>query len=172
MMIDLLCIVILFGAAIMGFRQGLLVQLFSLISWIVALWMAYQWSDDLAPFIKDWLFKGDGWLSFVSIDQLVASLIAFLLLFFVVRFLLRLIQPLLGVIGKLPIVLQLDQLGGLFFSIIKSFVLMIIMVNLLHLLPWEDGQQMIENSFVAQKILSITPHLTQELKERFIGSSF
>jgi membrane protein required for colicin V production len=171
MILDLLFVAMLFGAGILGFRQGLVVQLFSLLSWIVALWMAYEWTDDLAPLVKDWLFKEEGWFSFVSIDQLVASLIAFFILFFVVRFLLRLIQPLLGVIGKLPIILQLNQLGGLFFSIVKSLILMIIIVNILHLLPWESGQQTIENSYLAQQILAITPQLTQELKELFIGSS-
>jgi uncharacterized membrane protein required for colicin V production len=157
-----------------GYRQGLIIQLISLFSWIIAVWVAYTFTDEVAPVINQWItpddYQADDGLALLPMDKMISSGIAFLLLFFGTRLLLRVLSSFINVVGKLPIISMVNGIGGLLLAELKLVILLLIGVNLLHVLPWEVGREAVDGSVISQAILQITPDITKSIKELFLGT--
>ena len=113
MLIDIIFAVFLLLALMRGYRQGLIIGLFSLLSIIIGLAAAMKWLGDSVNVSKEWL-----------------PLISFILVFFVVLLLIRLgakaIESavevvLLGWINKLAGILLYAVIGLLVFSVLLFY---------------------------------------------------
>ncbi|WP_175482254.1 CvpA family protein [Thermoflavimicrobium dichotomicum] len=167
-MLDIFLVIYIFFSSIMSYKQGLFLQLYSLLSWFIALWFAYMFNDDLAPDIGSLILPERNGLSLLAVDKLLSSIVAFFLIFLGMKFLLRLFGPIVGQVFKLPVLRQTNQIGGLLIALIKNLIVLILFVHILHLFPWETGQRAVEASWISQGILKITPDLTEGLKSLFL----
>jgi hypothetical protein len=64
-----------------------------------------------------------------------------------------------------------NRSGGVLFAFVKIFVVMVVVVNVLHVLPWTPGQNAVNQSMLAKSFLKITPDLTKEVKDLLSGSN-
>lgn len=160
--LDIILLLMIALSMFVGYKRGLLRQAASLLGWLLAVFVAYQFSSSFAGVLEAQFPLSEaatgGFLNyFIPVREGIYTLIAFLLLFFGVKigfmFLSRLINPLL----KFPIVSTVNQIGGLAFGLIKILVVIFILVNLIHLMP--SFTDFVEGSFLGRSIIEISPEL-------------
>lgn len=120
MIIDIIVVIILILAAIKGFRQGLIVALFSVIAFIVGLAAAIKLSVVVAGYIGQAVNVSDKWLPIISFA------VVFLVVVILVRLGAKFIQKsvelaMLGWINRLGGILLYAALYVLIFSILLFY---------------------------------------------------
>jgi membrane protein required for colicin V production len=120
MIIDIIVVIILILAAIKGFRQGLIVALFSVIAFIVGLAAAIKLSVVVAGYIGKAVNVSDKWLPIISFA------VVFLIVVILVRLGAKFIQKsvelaMLGWINRLGGILLYAALYMLIFSILLFY---------------------------------------------------
>lgn len=171
---DFILSLLLVGSSIRGYQRGLVLQAASLFGLFIGIWAAYQFTDDLAPVLSEmWPIPesaSSGWLSLLPIEKLLYSGLAFFILLIGTKFLLSIAATLINQVAKLPVVSFFNQSGGLVLALVQTLLIFVILVNVLHVLPWQTGQDAVNESLFAQGILTITPDLTEGMKDLFKGS--
>ncbi|WP_164491644.1 CvpA family protein [Staphylospora marina] len=166
-MLDLILLFLLAGSVLHGLRTGLVQQAVSLVAWLAAAWGAWQFSDELTPVISGaWPLDDvgrSGWMSLLPVEQILHSTMAFIVLFFGIRFLFLLAAPILNLVADLPLISWVNRLGGAGLSLLKFVLVTVIAVHLLHVLPWEAGNEAVSGSLIADMVLDWTPDLKDGL---------
>lgn len=150
MFIDIIVFILLLMAAFKGFRKGLIVAVFSLLSFIVGLAAALKLSAVAADYIGSNLTISQRWL----------PVIAFIAVFLIVAFLVRLGAKFLEGAVRLALLGWVNRLGGiLFFVLIYLFVFSIVLfyANQLHLINPDTVQASATYSYLqplAPKIIA------------------
>ena len=126
--IDAIIILIVLGGLVLGYRKGLIGQLSSLISWVVAIVLCYKCGDLAKNIFLSIVPSAEQWpLSSITVKT-VSLAFAFLIVMVIIRLAMRLFKGALDSV-KLGFV---DKLGGsLLFMFKYAFVLSIIL-NLLY----------------------------------------
>lgn len=159
--IDLIIVLMLIGALIQGYRKGLVKEAFSLLGTIVALFLAWKFSSDMAEPLAGIVPLPDafseGLMGFLPIEQALYTLLAFILIFVIVRILLRFLAAVLTQLFKIPVLSQVNGVGGAAFGFLKAFLIILVVVNLVALLPWQSGQEAVAGSGLSQGLLELTP---------------
>jgi uncharacterized membrane protein required for colicin V production len=154
-----------------GYRRGLVMQVFSLAGLVLGFFVAYQFSDELAPSLKEVIPLPKSWtsgtLSLLPVEKVVYSAIAFLLLVILTRFLVRVIASIANRVVQLPVLKQVNRLGGLFLSFFRTFLFVWIIVEILSLLPSSIVGSWYQDSVMVHLIRTITPDLGKMLKDGF-----
>ena len=126
--IDAIIILIVLGGLVLGYRKGLIGQLSSLISWVVAIVLCYKCGDLVKDIFLSIVPSAAQWpLSSITVKT-VSLAFAFLIVMVIIRLAMRLFKGALDSV-KLGFV---DKMGGsLLFMFKYAFVLSIIL-NLLY----------------------------------------
>lgn len=169
---DFFLLVILFGAGILGYKQGIIVQIASLFATVVSLLLAFMFADDLAPILGEFFGSEDSysdyWISFLSVDKFFYSVIAFFLIFMVSKILLSFLTILFHRLAKFSFLKWLNRLGGVLLSLLQTFILYVFVVHLMQLLPLQSSHRLIDDSIIAQGLIQLTPGLMNILKDTFL----
>lgn len=168
-LLDLAFVLLLAGSIFRGVQRGLIMQATSLFGLLIGIWVAFQFSDDLAIVFSEWWSLPDstkeGWLALLPVEKALYSIVAFLVLLFGTKFAISIVSQLLNQIASLPVLSFVNKTGGALLAVISFVLFSVVIVNVLHVLPWEAGQQAIEDSSIAQGLLAITP----DLRETFMS---
>ncbi|WP_169713609.1 CvpA family protein [Paludifilum halophilum] len=162
---DGIIVFLIVGGLIQGYRKGLIKEAASLISVLLALFVAYRYSGDIAPILRENVPWPDSWgsegmIGLLPVEQALSTVLAFVLLFIVTKILVSTVASVLTGIASLPILAQINRIGGAAFGLVKVLLVVMIAVNLLQLLPWSDGRDIVKESSLSQGILQMTPDLT------------
>lgn len=172
-LLDLVIFLLLIGALIQGYRRGLVSQVTSLINYILAIWIAFEFTDEFAPVISQlWSLPDsarEGWMAFIPVETAIYSLVAFLVLLFGTRLILSLVATLINQVANLPILSLVNRSGGVLFGVVKVLLLTFILVNVLNVIPWSTGQEAVEGSILASAVTGWTPDLTEEFNQLIQG---
>lgn len=172
-LLDLVIFLLLIGALIQGYRRGLVSQVTSLINYILAIWIAFEFTDEFAQVISQlWSLPDsakEGWMAFVPVETAIYSLVAFFVLLFGTRLILSLAATLINQVANLPILSLVNRSGGVLFGVAKVLLLTFILVNVLNVIPWSTGQKAVEGSILASAVTGWTPDLTEEFNQLFQG---
>ncbi|SEM98852.1 CvpA family protein [Lihuaxuella thermophila] len=168
---DFILVLLLIGLCLRGYQRGLVLQAASLFGLLIGIWAAYQFTDELAPVLSETLplpeQVSSGWMALLPIDKLIYSGLAFLILLFGSKLILSIAATILNQFATLPVVSLFNRAGGVLVALLQTVLLFIVLVNVLHVLPWTQGQDAVNESMLSQAILQITPDFTRELKELF-----
>ncbi|MBA4601673.1 CvpA family protein [Thermoactinomyces mirandus] len=171
--LDLIILFLMAGALIQGYKWGLILQITSLVNYILAIWIAFEFTDEFAPVIsKLWSLPDSvsgGWMALVPVEKAIYSLIAFVVLLIGTRLLLSLAATLINQVANLPILSAVNRSGGVLFGLAKVLLLTFVLVNVLNVIPWSTGQKVVEGSFLASAVTGWTPDLAKELNQLFQG---
>jgi membrane protein required for colicin V production len=107
MIIDVLFLLALLGAVIQGFRNGLIIAVFSLVGWIAGLYAALKFSGTVADY-----FQGS-----VNLSPKWMSVLAFAAVFLIVMLLVRMGAMLIQKTVELALLGWANRLGGIFFYV-------------------------------------------------------
>ncbi|GGE17822.1 membrane protein [Marinithermofilum abyssi] len=169
-MLDLIIVVLVAGGVFRGYRRGFILEVAALAGVFLALFLAYQFRDEMAPVLQQVVplpkdVSGNALVSFFKVEEAIYSVMAFVVVFFGVKLLLSLGASLLTSVARLPVLNKINQIGGAGVALIKVVLVLMIFINLMHLLPMETSRQAVENSALSQGILSMTPDMKEILKE-------
>ena len=126
--VDAIIILIVLGGLVLGYRKGLLGQLSSLISWLVAIVLCYKCSDLVQSIFLSIVPSAAQWpLSSITVKT-VSLAFAFLIVMLVIRLVARLFKGTLNAVHLGFI----DKVGGSLLFMFKYAFLLSIALNLLY----------------------------------------
>lgn len=150
--LDIIIVFLLMFGGINGLRQGLLKALANLVGWVLALFMAAKYANDLAPL-----------MSALSQDAVVQKITAFAVIVLIIVMLTWLISALLNkVLTKLKL-RPLNRLAGGFFGSVKS--LFIVLIAMQGIEPWVHSANFWKHSKMVQSLMPYAPLATEVSKE-------
>ncbi|APR95903.1 colicin v production transmembrane protein [Pandoraea thiooxydans] len=116
--VDYLALVIVAGSMLLGMWRGFLREVFALIGWVVAFFVARA----LAPTVTRWL-PGD-----LPGREVTQGLLAFVLVFVAVVFLAGIVNSLLGKLVEISGLRPADRGLGTLFGVVRGVVILMILV--------------------------------------------
>jgi len=127
-LVDALIILIVSGGIVLGYRKGLIKQLSSAISWIIAIVLCYKCGDLAKDLFLSFVPSAAEWpLAGITVKT-VALAFMFLIVMVVIRLLMRLFKGTLDAV-KLGFI---DKLGGSLLFMFKYAFILSIVLNLLY----------------------------------------
>ncbi|MFC3883175.1 CvpA family protein [Bacillus songklensis] len=169
--------IILIGLLILGFlagiKRGFILQLIHLISFAVAFIVAYSLNDQLAPRLKLIIPFPEANMQGIATILLEAThaeeafyrMIAFAILFFATKFLLRIVGSMLNSLAQLPILKQINKWGGGILGFMEVYLVVFVLLYIGAILPINEIQQPIQQSFMAMTIVNDTPFLSSVIQD-------
>jgi uncharacterized membrane protein required for colicin V production len=172
-MLDLAILIILCFGFLIGLKRGFILQLIHLTGFIIASIIAYLYYNQLAPKLTLWVpypnISTDLTLPFVfdnvNLEDAYYRAIAFVVIFFAVKIFLQIIGSMLDFVAQIPVLKQLNILGGGLLGFIEVYLIMFILLFIAALLPIESIQGSITNSILAQFMIKNTPILSQFIQD-------
>lgn len=132
-----------------GYKNGLLMQIVSLVGSVVALFAAWLFAPVFSSLFE--FVKADG-AGTLTIEQTVKSqanvLICFIILFILVKLLVQLLTPLVRLISKVPFVKQVNSVVGAAFSLVFFAIKLLLLTYFLTMPIVKNGQDIIDNTFI------------------------
>ncbi len=167
-LLDGLIVLLLIGGLFSGYRKGLIKETVSLLGVLAAVFVAWQFSPDLGPVLMEIIplpeTVSDSGLPLFLLAKPIYTALAFVLLFLVTRLLLSIVAKILTAVADLPVLAQINGLGGALLGFLKALLLIFVLVNLLHILPWDTGQEAVTGSSISQGILQLTPDFGESVR--------
>jgi len=168
-MLDLIILAVLLAGIITGAKRGFIVQMMHIVSFIVALIVAYIYYKPLAQKFVFWIpYPGvtdSGSLGVVidslDLDSTFYRVIAFAVIFFAVKISLQIIASIFDFIAYLPVLNTLNRWLGALFGMIENYLIMFILLYILALLPVDFIQGLISKSLISGLILEHSPIITK-----------
>jgi membrane protein required for colicin V production len=163
MLIDIVCAVLLLWALFKGWRNGLVVGVFSFLALVIGLAAALKLSAWAADYLGEHTNIGERWLPFL----------AFTLVFIVVVLLIRLGAKLIETAMQVAMLGWFNRLGGiLFYSLIHLFVFSIILfyADQLHIIKEESQQASVTYPFlkpIGPKVINALGYIIPAFKNMF-----
>lgn len=172
-MLDLVILAVLTIGLLVGLRRGFILQTIHLTGFILAFIVAYVYYDELAPNLYLWIpFPSIGdtsslnmFFDTVGLDTAYYNAIAFAIIFFVTKIVWQMIGSMLDFLAHLPILKQLNQWGGGILGFMEVYLVMFIILYIAALLPMDVVQGSFNSSILAERIVTDTPYLSEQIKE-------
>ena len=176
--LDFIIIIIIAGSVLRGYQLGLIRQLVNLFGFIIAIFIAYQFSSSLAPFLSEYIpapsFDNPTLYMFsqtLHLENMFYNAIAFIILFIGIKLLLNFGGAILHQIANLPVLATINRFSGALIGFIQAVVLVIIIIHVITVMPWQQLQQYTQDSVISVYLMNLTPVITELLYEIW-NSSF
>ncbi|WP_058303196.1 CvpA family protein [Gorillibacterium timonense] len=165
---------ILLLAFVLGWRRGLITQLISLGSLIIAWYAAYRLTPALVPHLESWLpqelAEGIGHyeerLSGLGWEQPLLRALAFILIVLAVKVALTIAGYLLNVIAKAPGLNGANRLAGAILALLEAAVLVSLIVYALSAAPGDRFREKMAGSQSVVFIMDRIPKLLDQFDSR------
>ncbi len=180
-MLDLIVILVILIYAFNGWRRGLILSVFSILGYILSLIVAREFSPVFTKYVV--LNTGfDTWLDSIlskgirSVTQMnvptsavsdlatntIINVICFFIIFAVTSMVIFNIARLVNGVGRLPVIGELNSLGGLVFGTVKGLLLIFIVLALSQIIVTTGNTQLgqkIEGTIVVKSMYHNNPIL-------------
>ncbi|WP_034550906.1 CvpA family protein [Carnobacterium funditum] len=180
-MMTIAILIILALGAYGGARRGLVLQLVLTTGYFISYFVASQYYKALGARLNllipypaasegtQFSFYNQA-LGF-SLDQAFYNGVAFVLILFVGWLLTRFIGGLLNSLTYIPVIKQLNSLGGAALAFIVSYTGIFLALILLTMLPYDSIQNAFNDSSLAQMIVENTPVLSKQIYNWWIQTT-
>ena len=163
--IDILCVAFLLICAIFGYRKGFIVQLYDIISFLLVLFLVYLLSEPLASIWTIYSYDQSDFIASMighMINRLLVGFILFIVLMIIKKVIGFFVKPALkGIMHSLALTSLLDRLLGLISHVLEGIITLYLVLIFLVVPFYPQGRTMIEQSFLAQKIVDMVPSVSQ-----------
>ncbi len=168
--LDIIIIVVVIFFMIKGYQAGLIRQIINLFGYVLAIFAAYKLYDDLAPYLEEVIpfpNLGDSALSMYTelfqLHNVFYNAIAFIIIFIGVKLALYFVLIILDQIAKLPGLAIVNKLLGVLIGLVEALIIVILLVNFVSIMPWDNLQTYLNESYIAMFILDATPGITEKI---------
>jgi len=170
--LDLILVVILIGSLIRGYQMGLIRQVINFLGFFIALFIAYRFSGDLAPYIESVIptpsFEQSTLYMFSETFQLTTMFynsIAFFIIFIMTKLLLQIGGAVLHQIASLPVLATINRFSGALLGFIQAFIMVLIILHIMSVMPTKGVQDTLNGSYTAKLMMNVSPIVTEALYE-------
>ncbi|WP_100373706.1 CvpA family protein [Bacillus sp. FJAT-45037] len=175
-MLSFILLLLLLMSFFIGRRRGLVLQVIHLIGFVVSLYVAYSYYQEVASYIQLWIpypqFSSESTVGMIvnsfNGESVYYSGIAFAMLFFGTKILLHIVGSMLDFVAHLPILRSVNSLFGAIFCFIETYLILFILLFVAALLPVDFVQSQLQGSVVAQSMMNYTPFLSDWIKNLWI----
>lgn len=175
--IDVAIGAVLLLAFVLGWRRGLVTQLVSLASFIIAGYAAYRLTPVFLPHLERWLppdiLSGIGHyetkLGRFDWEQPLLKAMAFILILLAVKLALTLLGYLLNAIARVPGLNGLNRLAGGALALLEAMVLVSLLVYALSAVPGDGFRRTMAQSRAVELIMDQVPVVLQDFDSRLNG---
>jgi len=180
MLLTLIIVFLFFIALYSGAKRGLVLQLVLTIGYLAAFWLALEYHEVLREYLElivpypsaslDNNFVFYSQELGLKLDQAFYNGVSFLVILFGGWLVTRFVGGLLSFLTEIPVLKQLNAIGGAILSFVVSYVWIFLVLFLMSTVPMDIIQNMIADSSLAQWMITETPALSEEVYNWWIGS--
>lgn len=177
-MLSLIILFLLAIAAYSGARRGLVLQIVYTVGYFISFIAAQAFYKDLAPKLEMYVpypsaTQTSKMVFFnqtisLDLDKAFYAAIAFLIILVIGWLLTRFIGIFFNSLTYLPLVKQLNWLGGGLLSVIVMYVGIFIILSILALVPLDMVQNQFRSSGWARSIVDNTPILSKKIQDLWV----
>ncbi len=144
--VNLVLLILYLTSLIVGYKNGLILQIVDLIFNIVALFVAYFISPILASHFP--LVKLDEVYMALNLNTLIDMLIYIVIVFLILKIIYILIKPLFASVSKIPLVGFVNRIGGALVGIINATIIVLLFCMLLNTPIFKNGQDIKNGTYL------------------------
>lgn len=181
MLLTIAILIILVLGVYGGARRGLVLQLVMTLGYFISYFVASQYykilGEKLNLFIPYPAASESTQFSFYNqaigfgLDQAFYNGVAFMLILFIGWLLTRFVGRLLNSLTYIPVLKQVNTLGGAALAFIVSYTGIFLILVLLTMLPFDSIQKAFNDSRLAQMIVENTPILSKQIYDWWIQTT-
>src|SRR5690625_1266992 len=170
-MLSIILIVLLIFGFLMGLKRGFILQLFHLLGFVIAFYIAQKYYDKLAPQLALWVpypsLTGEStWAVFLQtlpLENAFYHAISFVAVFFATKIALQIITTMLDFIAAIPMLRSVNKILGAALGFAEVYLILFIILFISALTPIERIQEIIGDSKIALYMIEQTPYLSEKL---------
>lgn len=177
--VDFILLVIFIGALIRGYRLGLIRQFIHFLGFFIAIYIAYQFSGELTPLLKNVIPSPDFEKSSLylltenfQLENMFYNALSFFIIFIAAKILLSVAGYFLDTIFNLPGLAIVNRFSGALVGIVQAALIVIILVHFISVMPWQNLHAYLYGSTIASYLLQFTPIITETLYQFWNSSNF
>ncbi|WP_338750538.1 CvpA family protein [Bacillus sp. FJAT-52991] len=168
-MIDIILFIFLLAGIAIGLKRGFILQIFHMVSSIVAAIVAILMREQVAPKLQ-WIpmppIEDTPVFQYIPthFESFYYGTIAFILVFFVVKVALSLFASFINIIAQIPIIKEVNKIGGGLLGFAEVYLVLFVLLYIGALFAGNGVQDMIAQSTISNYILYDTPYLSEALR--------
>ncbi|PTV93714.1 membrane protein required for colicin V production [Halanaerobium saccharolyticum] len=155
--LDLIILVILLFFAFNGFRRGFIDQISTILGLLAALFVAVRQYQYFTQFLEPYLDLSISLLQFIS----------FAVIFIVVNIVIHVLGITLKKIVDSIFLQPVDRALGFLLGLVKGGIIIYLLVLILVQIPYQKINDVLNNSFLASRIIEASPLIQSKIEEIF-----
>ncbi|SFL07644.1 CvpA family protein [Halanaerobium salsuginis] len=153
--LDVIILVILLFFAYNGFRRGFIDQTSTILGLLAALFVAVRQYEYFQQFLEPYLDLSTSLIQFIS----------FAIIFVVVNIVIHVLGITLKKIVDAIFLQPVDRAAGFLLGVVKAGIIIYLLILILAQIPYQKVHQVLNNSFLAQRIIEASPYIQSKIEE-------
>ena len=144
--LNLVLIILYLAFVVIGYKNGLILQIVDLVYNILALFIGYFLAPILASHFP--IVKLDEVYMALKLNVLMDTLIYMIIVFILLKLLYLIIKPLFGFVSKIPLIGFVNDIGGALMGIVNATIVVLLFCMLLNTPLFKNGNEIKEKTYL------------------------
>ena len=144
--LNLALIILYLAFVVIGYKNGLILQIVDLVYNILALFIGYFLAPILASHFP--IVKLDEVYMALKLNVLMDTLIYMIIVFILLKLLYLIIKPLFGFVSKIPLIGFINDIGGALMGIVNATIVVLLFCMLLNTPLFKNGNEVKEKTYL------------------------
>lgn len=144
--LNLALIILYLAFVVIGYKNGLILQIVDLVYNILALFIGYFLAPILASHFP--IVKLDEVYMALKLNVLMDTLIYMIIVFILLKLLYLIIKPLFGFVSKIPLIDFVNDIGGALMGIVNATIVVLLFCMLLNTPLFINGNEVKEKTYL------------------------
>lgn len=144
--LNLALIILYLAFVVIGYKNGLILQIVDLVYNILALFIGYFLAPILASHFP--IVKLDEVYMALKLNVLMDTLIYMIIVFILLKLLYLIIKPLFGFVSKIPLIGFVNDIGGALMGIVNATIVVLLFCMFLNTPLFKNGNEVKEKTYL------------------------
>lgn len=144
--LNLALIILYLAFVVIGYKNGLILQIVDLVYNILALFIGYFLAPILASHFP--IVKLDEVYMALKLNVLMDTLIYMIIVFILLKLLYLIVKPLFGFVSKIPLIGFVNDIGGALMGIVNATIVVLLFCMLLNTPLFKNGNEVKEKTYL------------------------
>ena len=144
--LNLALIILYLTLIVIGYKNGLILQIVDLVYNILALFIGYFLAPIFASHFP--IVKLDEVYMALKLNVLIDTFIYMIIVFILLKLLYLLIKPLFGFVSKIPLIGLVNEIGGALMGVVNATIVVLLFCMLLNTPLFKNGNEIKEGTYL------------------------
>ena len=144
--LNLALIILYLAFVVIGYKNGLILQIVDLVYNILALFIGYFLAPILASHFP--IVKLDDVYMALKLNILMDTIIYMIIVFILLKLLYLIIKPLFGFVSKIPLIGFVNDIGGALMGVVNATIVVLLFCMLLNTPLFKNGNEVKEKTYL------------------------